>query len=120
MKTSSAKAKGRNLQNYIVKKLLAYFPELSDDDVTGRSMGASGEDVLLSPRARSLAPISIEAKNQEKLNVWAAFEQAKTNCKQYQPVLIMKKNRSTPLAVVDLDYFLYLLAGKQSTKEPHE
>jgi hypothetical protein len=39
------------------------FPELEADDVTSRSMGCPGEDILLSPKARKLLPVCIEAKN---------------------------------------------------------
>lgn len=112
MKPSSAKQKGRVFQQFIVAKLLALFPQLEPDDCQNRSMGAGGEDVMLSPAARKLAPISIECKNQEALNIWSSFAQCKANAGKYQPVLLIKRNRTQPLAVVDLDYFLELLKGK--------
>jgi len=112
MKTSSAKAKGRLLQQLVVKKLLETFPQLEPDDVQNRAMGSQGTDVMLSPVAKKLAPIAVECKNQESVNVWASFEQAKANSDKLNPVLIIKRNRTQPLAVVGLDYFLTLLKGK--------
>ena len=113
MTPASAKQKGRSFQQYICKQILHYFPTLEADDVMSKSMGAGGEDVMLSPAARKLLPISIEAKNQEKLSLWAAWEQAKANAKKYQPVLMIKRNRSKPLAVIDLEYFLSLVKGHE-------
>lgn len=113
MKTSSCKAKGRNLQKLIHDLIYEHFPHLEEGDVRSTSMGASGEDLLLSPAARKALPVSIEAKNQEKVNVWASYEQAKGNAGKYEPLLVIKKNHKKPLAVVDLNYFLSLFSGKK-------
>ena len=76
MRPSSAKAKGRRLQDAIRKDILYTFPQLEEDDVKCAIMGESGEDLHLSPAARRLVPFSIEAKNQESLSIWAALKQA--------------------------------------------
>lgn len=74
-------------------------------------MGASGEDVVMSPLARSVFPFSIEAKNQERVNVWDAYEQAKVNApKDADPILFIKRNRSKPMVVMDAERFLYLIS----------
>ncbi len=52
-------------------------------------MGAGGEDIMLSAKARNMFPYSVECKNQETLNVWKAFEQAEHNSGVYQPLLII-------------------------------
>ena len=103
-----AKAKGRRLQQLVVKKLLLLLPGVQPDDIQSRSMGANGEDIMLSPYARSKFPYSVECKNQEKINLWKAWEQTQGNAEDYQPLLIVGKNNTKPLAVVDLDYFLNL------------
>ena len=72
-------------------------------------MGAGGEDIMLSSRARSIFPYSVECKNQEALNVWKAFEQAECNSGVYQPLLIIKRNRKEPLAVVEANHFIELI-----------
>ena len=71
-------------------------------------MGESGEDIQLSPAARKLIPYAIECKNQEKVNVWEAYKQAEDNSGKYEPVVIIKRNKSKPLVVVDAEYFVSL------------
>ena len=62
MKPQSAKAKGRKLQQWIRDLLVA--KGLKKDDVQSRSMGAAGEDVMLSPYARQSFPYSISVRIQ--------------------------------------------------------
>ena len=45
----------------------------------------------------------------EKLNVWEAYEQAKANCNDYEPLVVMKKNQKKPLVVIDANYFISLV-----------
>ena len=109
MKTQSAKAKGRKLQQMVRDLILETFSELEPDDVRSTSMGAGGEDLQLSPAARRKFPYSVECKNVEKLNVWGAYEQAAANSGKHEPLLVMKKNRKKPLVVLDLEAFIGLL-----------
>ncbi len=109
MLTSSAKGKGRKLQQFVRDKILEYFPELKPDDVISTSMGNQGEDVTLSPRARELLPISIECKNRKAFAIYKDYLQSEHNCKGFEPVLVIKQNRSEPLAVIDLEYLLDLI-----------
>ena len=107
MKTSSAKAKGRRFQQW-VRDLLIEDLDIHPEDIESRSMGAGGEDLIMARAAREKFPMSIECKNQEKVNVWKSYDQAKANCGYYEPVLFMKKNNSKPLVVVDAEYFVKL------------
>jgi hypothetical protein len=121
MKTSSAKAKGRRLQNW-VRDILRSYLDLEDDDVTAQIMGASGEDILLSTKARRAFPYSVECKNTEKLNVWKAYEQAQSNCKGFEPVVFITRNRSPKLVVLDAEYFIDMhreepVLSRRTTKE---
>ena len=109
MKPQSAKAKGRNLQKWVRDLILESFPQLEPDDVRSTSMGASGEDCLLSPAARKLFPFSVECKNVERLNVYEAYEQAASNAGDHEPLLIMKKNRKKPLVVLDAETFIQII-----------
>ena len=109
MKPQSAKAKGRNLQQWVRDLILESFPALEPDDVPSTSMGAGGEDLLFSPAARRLFPYRVECKNVEKLNVWNAYQQAEANSGEHEPILIMKKNRKKPLVVIDAEAFINLL-----------
>ena len=107
MNTQSGKAKGRRLQQWIMNQILDRFTGLKEDDVTSRSMGCGGEDVLMSPKARAKFPFSIEAKNTERLNLYKAYDQCIDNSKElHEPLLIVKKNHHKPLAIVDAEYFI--------------
>lgn len=107
MNTQSGKAKGRRLQQWVMNQILDRFTGLSDDDVTSRSMGCGGEDVLLSPKARAKFPFSIECKNTERLNLYKAYDQCIDNSKElHEPLLIVKKNHHKPLAIIDAEYFI--------------
>ena len=109
MKTRSAKNKGKRLQNTVRDVLLETFDTLEPDDIKSAIMGDSGEDIQLSPAARKLIPYSIECKNQEKLNIWSALEQAEDNSKESTPVLIFKRNRSKTYAVIEFKEFVDLI-----------
>lgn len=110
MKTSSAKAKGRRLQQYVRDLILQAFPVLEDDDVRSTSMGASGEDLLLSPAARKLFPFSVECKNQEKISIWDSLAQCEMNAKEgVSPLLVFKRNHSKTYACIELDTLIKLL-----------
>lgn len=110
IKTSSAKSKGRKLQQHVrdtLTEILKPYGAVAED-IKSTSMGASGEDVQLSPFARKLLPISIECKSLASIAAYKWFEQAKSNSKEHQPVLVMKANNKKPLAVIDYTYFLEL------------
>ena len=110
MKTRSAKNKGKRLQNKVRDILLETFKEnLEPDDIKSAIMGDSGEDIQLSPAARKLIPYSIECKNQEKLNIWGALEQAEKNSGDSKPVLIFKRNRSKTYVVLEIEDFIDLI-----------
>ena len=109
MKPRSAKNKGKRLQNKIRDLILEKFDSLEPDDVRSITMGDSGEDILLSPAARRLFPFSVECKNQEKLNIWGALEQAEDNSGNHTPLVIFKRNRTKTYAVLEFDKLLELL-----------
>jgi len=112
MKTRSAKAKGRRLQNKIRDLLLEEFKELEPDDIRTAIMGETGEDIKLSPAARRKIPYSFECKNQEKLNIWSSLEQAEENSGEYPPILIFKRNRSKTYVTIELEEFIKLINVK--------
>jgi hypothetical protein len=111
MNTRSAKDKGRRLQQW-VRQMLIEILDVHPEDVESRSMGAGGEDLIMARAAREKFPHSIECKNVERLNVWDAYDQAVANCGDYEPIVVMKKNRKKPLVVVDAEYFIKLFENK--------
>jgi hypothetical protein len=117
LRPQSAKAKGRRLQQEIRDQILAAFPELEPDDVRSTSMGASGSDILLSPKARRFFPYYVEAKNVESLNIHKAIEQARAGTAKYiapdgsqqTPVVVFRKNSTPPYVAVPFDHFMELV-----------
>ena len=107
IKTSSAKAKGRKLQQWFTNVLIEGL-SLNEEDLESRPMGSQGEDIIMGRESREQFPYSIECKNQEAVNVWKAYEQAESNCKGYEPLVVIKRNRSKPLVLVDAEHFVKL------------
>ena len=105
MKTQSAKAKGRKLQKWM-RELLIEKLDIHPEDIESSSMGAGGEDLIMARAAREKFPMSVECKNQEKVNVWESYKQAEDNSKDYEPVVVIKRNNSKPLVLVDAEYFV--------------
>ena len=119
MRPASAKAKGRRLQQRVAADLCAAF-ELHADDVRSCPMGSHGCDVQLSVAAKAQVPWSIECKNQERLNLWAAFAQAEANCAAgTAPVVVAKRNHEEPLCTLRwADALALLRAAKRPRAEP--
>ena len=110
LKTSSAKAKGRRLQQKFMQLLIEKL-DIDPEDIESRSMGAGGEDLIMSKAARNKFPYSIECKNQERLNIWTAWEQANKNKGLYDPIVVIKRNGTAPLVVLDAENFLDYVRG---------
>lgn len=109
MNTKSRKAKGRNLQNFVAKKLRELY-DLTEADIKPAVMGEKGRDIQLSKDAEQYIDFDIECKNTETLNVWKAIEQTNSNTqKNREPLLVVKKNRDPPYAVIKFDKLLDLL-----------
>ena len=105
MKPQSAKAKGRRLQQQF-RELLIEELGIHPEDIESRSMGAGDQAMIMAIARREEYPYSIECKNVEKLNVWEAYKQAEENSKDYEPVVVMKKNNHKTLVVLDAEHFV--------------
>lgn len=103
MKTSSAKAKGRRLQQKVAKMIQEYY-RLPLSDVKSLPMGAQGADIWLSQTAREQFPFAVECKNVEKINIWQAWEQAKINAdiENLCPLVAFSRNNEEVLVVLRL------------------
>lgn len=109
MKPQSAKAKGRLLQKHVIKRLIDVLG-IDPEDIENRSMGAGGEDIILSLAARRAFPFSVECKNQESVNIWNAYKQAEENSRMGEPLVVLKRNKHKPLALVDFEFLLELIS----------
>ena len=128
MKTRSAKAKSRRLQNKLVEQIVATFPELvrgtpegdTPCDIRPARMGEPGMDVkLVSARGFQVFPFATEAKNRESVNIWKAIEQAEgyaNNTSGFLPgdltplVAIWRNRMKEPYVAIPLSVFLKIYA----------
>ena len=110
MRTQSAKAKGRRLQQWF-RDLLIDKLRIHKEDIESRSMGAGGEDLIMARAARQKFPYSIECKNQEKLNIWKALEQSRNDCigSHKEPLVVFTKNFEKDYLACELETFVQLL-----------
>ena len=77
-------------------------------DVVSRSMGAAGEDLMMSPKAMEVFPFVIECKNCESLNVRKVFDEhySKYDKRVGLKMLVHSKNHSEPLVTLRLKDFI--------------
>lgn len=105
----SRKAKGMRFQKQIAETIQRIF-KLKPADVKPAISGETGRDIHLSTYAEKRVPLAIECKNVEKLNVWSAIEQAKSNEKEgLKWCVFFKKNHSDTYAIVDAEWLLEIL-----------
>ena len=112
MKTQSAKAKGRKLQQHVRDAIIEAFKEhgVEPDDVKSTAMGQGGADVQLSPFAKSFFPYSVECKSHKGMAIYGIYSQAEANTdKDTEPLVVVKINNRKPLAVVDFDHYMMLV-----------
>lgn len=114
IKTSSAKAKGRGLQQRVRDDLLAAFPSLTQDDVRSCSMGSNGADILLSAAAKNQIPYEFECKARARgfTPLYDALKQADGHG-GLTPIAVVKQDRCQPLVVLNLPDFVRLIGGAQ-------
>jgi hypothetical protein len=112
VKSKSCKAKGRRLQQDVREKLIEVLG-IHEKDIKSTTMGEAGLDVFLASGAREKFPYGIECKNVERLNVWDAWKQCRANAKKegLTPMLVIHRNNSPTLAVLELDEALKLIKG---------
>lgn len=95
IKPSSAKSKGRNAQKIIAAYIVAQFPELVADDVVSRPMGSPKCDLIMSPLAQRIFPVSPESKATKAVPAGNAAEQARYNAyPNTVPAVIWKRPRT--------------------------
>lgn len=107
MKPQSAKAKGRNGQQEVRKLLLEAAPHLEEGDIRSTSMGAPGEDLLLSPLAKKTYPWNIEVKRRKSFQILRYMEQTQARTvKGETPVLVVREDRGDWMIMMPLEEFL--------------
>ena len=110
IKVSSAKAKGRRLQQWVRDYLHSNLKGIEKEDVTSTPGGVNGPDIGLSPLARKLFPWTVECKSRSSFSIYEALEQAERNLiKNTKPIAILKGDRKQPLALLYAEDLLEIL-----------
>ena len=118
IKVSSAKAKGRRLQQWVRDYLHSNLEGIEKDDVTSTPGGVNGPDIGLSPLARKLFPWTVECKSRSSFSVYEALEQAERNLiKNTKPIAILKGDRKQPLALLYAEDLLEILTCSMTKKK---
>ena len=107
---ASRKAKGRRLQQAVRQDLIDRLG-IDPGDILSTAMGQSGCDLYLSPAARAQFPFGVECKAQERIALPAWWKQCTANAEAegLVPLLVFKRNREEPLAVLRWTDLLSLL-----------
>lgn len=116
---SSAKAKGRNLQQWVCERIseMTDVPYLPGDDeslIRSREMGQQGTDVVLLGEAVMKFPFAIECKSTESLSLIPTINQARANQVKERDWLVVYKAKalSEPVVIMDWKTLEKLYAGK--------
>jgi hypothetical protein len=107
---ASRKAKGRRFQQSLREDLITQL-EIDPGDILSTAMGQSGCDLYLSPAAREQFPFGVEAKHQERISLPSWWRQCAANAEaeELSPLLVFRRNRKEPLAVLRWSDLLALL-----------
>lgn len=111
IKPSSAKAKGRKLQQWVAKQIskITGLPHGKDEVIESREMGQTGVDIKLYGTAKEKFPFSVECKWQETWKLPSFIKDAKDNqIEGTDWLLFMTKNRYDVVVVMDANAFLDL------------
>ena len=113
---SSAKSKGRNLQQKVAKAISEYsgIPYGKDELIASREMGQSGTDVRLIGEAKKVFPFAVECKSGESWSLPATIRQAQANQDKDTDWLVVLKRKewSSPVVCLDFDVFFRIFFKK--------
>jgi hypothetical protein len=106
MKTSSCKAKGRRLQQWVGRQIAKAtgYEFGKDKPIASREMGQNGMDIRLVGEVREDFPFAVECKNQENWAIHDWIEQAKQSQEPDMDwMLIAKRNNGKPVLFMDAE-----------------
>ena len=106
----SRKQKGKAFQNRVRQDLVDRLG-IDPGDILSTAMGQSGCDLYLSPAARERFGFGVECKAQEAIALPAWWKQCETNASKVGlvPLLVFKRNREEPLAVLQWSDLIRLI-----------
>ncbi|MFA5999510.1 MAG: hypothetical protein WC783_00815 [Candidatus Paceibacterota bacterium] len=113
---AAAKAKGRNLQNWVASKIseLTGYEYGHDDQhlIESRPMGQKGVDVIIRGEVRKKFPFSVECKSGESIGWQSAVKQARANQQKETDWLLFMKTKmfKSPMVMMEAEVFFRLLS----------
>jgi hypothetical protein len=112
IKTSSAKAKGRDLQQWVCRAIadmiqIPYNQQNDQCEIHSREMGQAGIDIILRGEAIRKFPYSVECKNSEGINVKEALHQAQTNCYPNTSAIVVHKQKGLKEPIVIMEWSVF-------------
>ena len=111
------KDKGEQFQKEVADRLCQVRQGFVPEDVQSCRMSTHGEDIILSPEARQILPITVECKAQKRHAACATWKQAHRQAKelclsqQPEPVVFIRVEGEIPLVVMRAEYALALWAA---------
>ena len=111
------KDKGEQFQKEVADRRCQVRQGFTSQDVQSCRMSTHGEDIILSPSARQVLPITVECKAQKRHAACATWKQAHRQAKelclsvQPEPVAFIKVDGEVPLVVMRAEYALAILAA---------
>jgi len=110
--TRSAKQKGLGFQKWLCQEIAElineeYRPGDDDSPIDSRPGGQHGVDIILRGEAKKKFPFSVEAKNQENMNLMETINQATANTADGTDWLIAHKRKvlDFPIVIISWDLF---------------
>ena len=112
IKTRSAKQKGLDFQKWLCQEIAEiidekYIPGEDDSPIDSRPSGQHGVDIILRGEAKRKFPFSVEAKNQENMNLVETIKQAETNVIEGTDWIIAHKRKTLDFPIVIMSWELF-------------
>lgn len=125
MSMQERQEKGQRLQRDTAKKIVELNPDLTPEDVKSCPPYKHGADIIFSDKAKKKLKIKIECKNTGRnKGVYSQYEYGSKHDGDEELVLIIddeggktaEGDDRRPLAIMDRDYYLELLATNERYK----
>jgi Holliday junction resolvase len=113
----NAKQKGNRFEREVAKMLNQKFNTNVRRTPMSGGMSFKGDIIDINPDSE-LFRFSFECKNQEKLNIWKALEQAENDApRMKEPVVIFTKNFKTEYACMKFEDWMNLVKELEDVKK---
>jgi Holliday junction resolvase len=117
MSGRSAQQKGKRFERKIAKQLSKFFDENVKRTPNSGGLSIKGDIININPDS-ILSNWEWECKNQERLNIWKALEQAENDCPpRKRPVVVFTKNFKDDYAAIKFGDFMDMLKELEELRD---